>query len=65
MVLGNTESLNYVSNDGTCEHSWPTMLLGKTPLIGFKYVDMWLVCFGWLLGLYSLLCGCQGILDLM
>ncbi len=33
MVSGNTESLSYVGNDGTCDHSWLTMLLGKRPLI--------------------------------
>jgi len=29
MVSGNTKSLNYVSNDGTCDVSWLTMLLGN------------------------------------
>ncbi len=28
---GNTESLNYASNDGTCDHSWLMMLLGNAP----------------------------------
>ncbi len=31
MVLGNTESLNYVCNDGICDQSWLTMLLGNVP----------------------------------
>lgn len=34
MVRGNTESLNYVGNDGTCDLSWQTMILGNTPLNG-------------------------------
>ncbi len=31
MVSGNTESLNYVGNDGTCDHSWLMMHLGNVP----------------------------------
>ncbi len=33
MVSGNTESLNYVGNDGTCDHSWLMMLLGNATLV--------------------------------
>ncbi len=33
MVSGNTESLNYAGNDGTCDHSWLTILLGNAPQI--------------------------------
>ncbi len=33
MVSGNTESFNYSGNDGTCDHSWLTMLLGNAPLV--------------------------------
>ncbi len=32
MVSGNTESLNYAGNDGTCNHSWLTKLLGNVPM---------------------------------
>ncbi len=34
MVSGNTESLTYAGNDGTCDHSWLTMLLGNAPQDG-------------------------------
>jgi len=30
MDLGNAESLNYVGNDGSCNYSLVTMLLGNT-----------------------------------
>ncbi len=29
MVSGNTKSLNYAGNDGTCDYSWLAMLLGN------------------------------------
>ncbi len=35
-VSGNTEYLNYAGNDGTCDHSWLTMLLGT--MIFFFYM---------------------------
>ncbi len=35
MFSGNTESLNYAGNDGTCDHSWLTMLLGNAPQVSW------------------------------
>ncbi len=34
MGSGNTESLNYAGNDGTCDHSRLMMLLGNAPQVG-------------------------------
>lgn len=31
---GNAESLNYVSNNKICTHSWLTILLAKEPQVG-------------------------------
>ncbi len=38
MVSGNTVSLNYAGNDGTCDHSWLTMLFGNAPQKGVSYM---------------------------
>lgn len=31
--IGNTETLNDVAHNGTCENIWQIMLLGNTPLV--------------------------------
>jgi len=39
MILGNTDSLNYAKNDGTCDHSWLILLLGNTPLFSPRFYE--------------------------
>ena len=41
MVSGNTDSLNYADNDGTCDHSWLTMLSGNAPLVSYFSKLVW------------------------
>ncbi len=44
MVSGNTELLNSVCNDGNCDQSWLTMLLGKVPQTTTRILEI-LGCF--------------------